>query len=71
MVRTGATFEDAYEGYLRWLEDVRQRKPSTLRDHRGSFRTHLTACFGSMALEDITQADVDRWAAQLRPAAAA
>ena len=25
MIRTGATFDDACEDYLRWLEDVRQR----------------------------------------------
>jgi hypothetical protein len=34
MVRTGATFADAVAEYLRWLEQDRQRKPSTLRDYR-------------------------------------
>lgn len=65
MVRTRATFDDACEDYLRWPEDVRQRKPSTLRDYRGIRRMHLTPFFAGMALEDIPQADVERWAGQL------
>lgn len=60
MVRTGGTFDDACEDYLHWLEDVRQRRPSTLRDYRGIIRTHLTPFFGGMALEDISQAHVER-----------
>jgi hypothetical protein len=36
MVRTGATFADAVAEYLRWLEQDRQRKPSTLRDYAQS-----------------------------------
>jgi integrase len=63
MVRTGATFEDACSIYLRWLEDVRDRKPSTLRDYRGSIRTHLLPWFGGMRVEDITPEHCEAWAA--------
>ncbi len=66
MVRTGVLFEDACAEYLDWLEHVRQRKPSTLRDYRGTCRTHLIPYFCGMAVEDITPEDVEAWAAQLR-----
>lgn len=66
MVRTGATFEDSCAEYLEWLEHVRQRKPSTLRDYRRTCRTHLIPFFGGMAVEDITPEHVEAWAAQLR-----
>ncbi len=65
MVRTGATFEDACAEYLHWLGDVRQRKPSTLRDYRGIIRTHLEPFFGGVAVEDISSEHVEAWAAQL------
>jgi len=32
--RRGVTFREVAHGYLRWLEDVKGGKPSTLRDHR-------------------------------------
>jgi hypothetical protein len=32
--RRGVTFRDLAGEYLRWLEDVKGAKPSTLRDHR-------------------------------------
>jgi integrase len=65
MVRTGATFEDACAEYLHWLEEVRQRKPSTLRDYRGIIRVHLIPFFTGVPVEDITPEDADAWAAQL------
>jgi len=47
MVRTGRTFADAAEGYLRYVAEYRQRKPSTVRDARSVIRNHLLAPFGS------------------------
>ncbi len=32
--RRGVTFRELAVEYLRWLEDVKGAKPSTLRDHR-------------------------------------
>jgi hypothetical protein len=64
MVRTGRTFADAAEEYLRYLAEDRQRKPSTVRDARSVIRNHLLPPFGSRLLEDITEAEAERWAAR-------
>ena len=64
-VRTGATFADACDEYLRYLEFDRQRKPSTLRDARATIRNHLLPAFGDWRLEDVTAEAVERWAREL------
>ena len=61
MVRTGVTFAEAAEEYLRWLEYDRDRKPSTLRDYRSIVRTHLLPAFGDAPIEDITAERLERW----------
>jgi hypothetical protein len=40
MVRTGATFADAVAEYMRWLEQDRARKPTTLRGYESIMRAH-------------------------------
>jgi hypothetical protein len=50
MVRTGRTFGDATEEYLRYLADDCQRKPSTVRDARSVIRNHLLPPFGDRRL---------------------
>ncbi len=65
MVRTGRTFANAADEYLRYLADDRQRKPSTVRDARSVLRNHLLPPFGLRRLEDITEQEVDRWARRL------
>jgi integrase len=65
MVRTGATFSDAAEEYLRWLREDRQRKPSTLRDYRSIINAHLLPAFGLERLEDITTEQVEAWSMKL------
>lgn len=65
MVRTGVTFADAADEYLRWLEFDRERKPSTVRDYRSTVRAHLIPAFGSRAVEDITTEDIEHWKTQL------
>ncbi len=47
MVRSGATFADAAEEWLRFIEQDRDRKPSTIRDYRSSLKVHLLPAFGS------------------------
>jgi integrase len=47
MVRTGATFADAVAEYMRWLEQDRARKPSTLRGYESIMRAHLLPAFGA------------------------
>ncbi len=71
--QTGPTFRDIAREYLRWLEDVRGAKPSTLRDHRstlsepdvkvrrGSAKTngHIMRALGDRPAVEITARDVE------------
>ena len=63
MVRTGATVADACGEYLRYVEQDRQRKPSTLRDYQSIFRNYVLPHLGGVVLEDLTAERVERWAA--------
>jgi integrase len=63
MVRTGATVADACAEYLRYVEQDRQRKPSTLRDYQSIFRNYVLPHLGDVALENLTAERVERWAA--------
>jgi integrase len=65
MVRTGRTFAEAADEYLRYLAEDCQRKPSTVRDARSVIRNHLLPPFGDRRLEDITEQEVERWARRL------
>jgi integrase len=65
MVRTGATFADAVAEYMRWLEQDRARKPTTLRGYESIMRAHLLPAFGERRLEDITADEVEAWSATL------
>ena len=49
MVRTGVSFADACDEYLRYVEHDLDRKPSTLCDYRSVIRAHLLPAFGSTA----------------------
>jgi integrase len=64
-VRTGATFADACDEYLRFLEHDRQRKPTTLRDARSVVRNHLLPAFGDWRVEDVSAEAVEQWARML------
>jgi hypothetical protein len=63
MVRTGATVTDACEEYLRYIDEDRQRKPSTLRDYDSIFHNHVIPHLGYIPLGDLTPERVERWAA--------
>ncbi|HZL64218.1 MAG TPA: site-specific integrase [Thermoleophilia bacterium] len=65
MVRTGATFADAVAEYMRWLEQDRARKPTTIRGYESIMRAHLLPAFGERRLEDITADEVEAWSATL------
>ncbi|MGZ4179515.1 MAG: tyrosine-type recombinase/integrase [Solirubrobacteraceae bacterium] len=65
MVRTSATFADAAAEFLRYAEQDRGCKPSTLRDYRSNLKAHLLPAFGSTRLEEITPAAIDSWRASL------
>lgn len=65
MVATGATFADAVAEFLRYAEQDRQLKPSTLRGYRSIIQAHLLPAFGERPLERITSEDVEQWRAGL------
>lgn len=64
-VRTGATFREAAEEFMRFLEEDRDRKPSTLRDYDSVIWNHLLPAFGDWRLEDVSAEAVERWARTL------
>jgi Phage integrase, N-terminal SAM-like domain len=65
MVRTGATFADAAAGWLRFIEEDRARKPSTLLDYRSALKAHLLPVFGALELKSITREQIEAWRAGL------
>jgi integrase len=65
MVRTGATFADAAEEFMRYARDDRALKPSTLRGYSSIIEAHLLPVFGRQRLEDITAEDVELWRSTL------
>lgn len=65
LVATGALFEDACEEWLRYVEQERDCKPSTLRDYRSTVEAHLRPAFGGMRVEDVTPELIERWRAGL------
>ena len=66
--RSGATFADAAAEYLRFSEEDRGCKPSTLRNYRNAISVHLVPVFGEMALEEITVQEIERWRAGMSSA---
>lgn len=63
--KSGATFADAAAEWLRYAEQERGVKPSTLRDYRTSVRAYLLPAFGHLALEDVTPDRIDLWRSRL------
>jgi integrase len=67
LVRTGATFADAAAEWLRYVEEERGRKASTLADYRSVVNAHLVPAFGEVALERIDAETIEHWlSARLR-----
>jgi integrase len=61
MTRSGATFTDAAAEYLRYCEQDRGCKPSTLRDYRSNLEAHLLPAFDEQPLEAITPELITTW----------
>ena len=59
----GVTFAEAAAEYLRFAEQDRGCKPSTLRGYRNAIKVHLLPVFGEIKLEDITVQEIERWRA--------
>lgn len=65
-MRSGdATFAEAAEEWLRFIEQDRERKPSTIRDYRSVLNAHLLPAFGDQMLESITVEDIESWRTSL------
>jgi hypothetical protein len=64
MVQTGATFADAAAEWMRYVEQDRDVKPSTLTDYR-STKKRLVGTFGDSALEEMTPQRIEAWRAGL------
>jgi integrase len=62
-VSTGVTFAEAAEEYLRFAEEDRGCKPSTIRGYRSQLNAHLLPAFGTKRIEDITEREIERWRA--------
>ena len=62
-VSTGVIFAEAAEEYLRFAEQDRGCKPSTIRGYRSQLNAHLLPAFGTMRIEDITEREIERWRA--------
>lgn len=60
LVKTGKTFTDATAEWLAYCENVRDCKPSTMRDYRNMVRV-LDREFGKRKIETITTEDIDLW----------
>jgi integrase len=61
MLRTGVTFADAAAEWMRFIDEDRERKPSTLVDYRSALRAHLLPAFGEHPVESITTEEIERW----------
>jgi integrase len=63
---TGKTFGDAVAEWLRYVEEEKARRPSTLRDYRNTATTTLEPEFGKdTPLGEITTERIDVWRSRL------
>ncbi len=59
MVRTGTTFNEAAEEFLRYVEHERACKPTSVTDYRNMARV-LGRTFGHELIEDVTTEAIER-----------
>jgi len=59
------TFAEAAREWLRYVEEDRAVKPTTLRNYRSSVEAKLLPAFGERRLRDITPADLERFRSSL------
>ena len=60
------TFDQVGQRYLQHLEEVMQRKRTTIQDNRIMLRRHLGPYFGSTDVAKLTPRDVDAYIAAKR-----
>jgi integrase len=59
------TFAQAAHEWLRYVEEDRAVKPSTLRDYRSGLECHLLPAFGERRLVTLTAPELERWRSTL------
>lgn len=62
LVKTGKKFRDVSADWLAYCENVRDCKPSTMRDYRNMVRV-LDRDFGDRKIESITSEEIELWVA--------
>jgi integrase len=65
LVKTGATFADAAAEFMRYVEQDKALKPSTIYGYRSILNAYLLPAFGNMPLELITTAGIEAWRSEL------
>src|SRR5205085_1343641 len=64
--RERITVGEAAERYLRHVEEVMERRPTTVKDYGIIIRKHITPFFSGIALERVTPELVERYMAAKR-----
>lgn len=59
--KSGVTFAEAAEEWMRFIEQDRGRKPSTVKDYRNVLRSRLLPAFADRPLESIGVQDIEQW----------
>jgi integrase len=63
LVKTGVTFSEAADEWLRYVEHDRDRKPSTIIGYKAILRAQLLPTFGHEPIEAITTEMIESWLA--------
>jgi len=61
LVKTDVTFAEAADEWLRYVEQDRGRKPSTIAGYRALLNSQLLPVFGEMPIESITTPEIEAW----------
>jgi integrase len=61
MIQIGATFADAAAEWIRYVEQDRMRKPSTVATYRALLRSKVLPAFAELPVESVTPALIESW----------
>jgi Phage integrase, N-terminal SAM-like domain len=65
LVKTGATFSEAADEWLRYVDHDRDCKPSTIVGYKAILRAQLLPAFGDDPIESITTETIESWLASV------
>jgi integrase len=63
--RSGATVKEAVDEWLRYVEDERGVRGTTIREYRTSAQKHLVPAFGDRKLEAVSTRSIEAWKSHL------